>query len=153
MDYKPPAYLFMSEDDSKKITGDEATSVKINYSPSHTSDSTFEYDAALDKYKRFYSDGKQTIDFDTNEPVLLDNIFIIEAKHQVIDNDGRREIDLKSGGRGYLVQKGKVNAVDWANQNGRIVPMKNGVEVPLVRGHTWVNVVPTNPGLEKSVFM
>ncbi|CRK82414.1 DUF3048 domain-containing protein [Neobacillus massiliamazoniensis] len=153
MDYKPPAYLFMSEDDSKKITGDEATSVKINYSSSHTSDSTFEYDAALGKYKRFYSDGKQTIDFDTNEPVLLDNIFIIDAKHQVIDNDGRREIDLKSGGRGYLVQKGKVNAVDWANQNGRIVPMKNGVEVPLVQGHTWVNVVPTNPGLEKSVFM
>ena len=66
-------------------------------------------------------------------------------------HDGRKDIDLKSGGKGYLLQMGKVNEVEWKNDNGRIVPVKNGEEVPFVQGKTWVNVVPTNPGLQNSV--
>jgi hypothetical protein len=150
MDINPPAFKFMTEEDSKKITGNEANAVMINYSSSHISDSTFEYDAAVGKYKRF-SGGEQTIDLETKEPILIDNIFIIEATHQVVDSGGHKKIDLKSGGKGYLVQMGKVNEVDWKNEDGKIVPVKNGEVVPFVQGHTWVNVVPTNPGLQKMV--
>jgi hypothetical protein len=150
MDKNPPAFTFMTEEDSQKITGDEANSVKITYSSSHISDSTFEYDPSAHKYKRF-SGGEQTIDFDTKEPILIDNIFIIETSHEVVDSSGHKEIDLESGGKGYLMQMGRVNVVDWKNQDGRIIPVKNGAAVPFVQGHTWVNVVPTNPGLQKMV--
>lgn len=150
MDKNPPAFNFMTEKDSEKITGSEANSVKITYSPSHISDSTFEYDASTGKYKRF-SDGEQTIDLESKEPILIDNIFIIETAHRVVDSSGHREIDLDSGGKGYLVQKGKANEVEWGNKNGTIVPVKNGEVVPFVQGHTWVNVVPTSPGLEQMV--
>jgi hypothetical protein len=147
----PPAFKFMTEEESKKITGNDATTVKITYSSGHISDSTLEYDSTLGRYKRYFSNGLLTQDLDTKAPVLIDNIFIIETSHEVTDYKGRRDIDLKSGGRAYLIQKGKVNEVEWAYKDGRLVPVKNGEEVPLVQGHTWVNVVPTNPGLEKSV--
>ncbi|MGG3467697.1 DUF3048 domain-containing protein [Neobacillus pocheonensis] len=150
MEKSPPAFKFYTNEDSKNVTGNEAKSVLITYSKSKISDSTYKFDSTLGKYERF-SGGEQTVDLETDEPVLLDNIFIIEAVHQVIDSSGRRDIDLKSGGKGYLLQKGKVNEVEWKNKNGLIVPMKDGEEVRLVPGKTWVNVVPTNPGLQKSV--
>ncbi|MFZ7942629.1 DUF3048 domain-containing protein [Neobacillus sp. 19] len=150
MEKSPPSFTFLSEEDRKNITGNEANSVKVSYSSGGISDSLYQYDSALGKYKRF-SGGEQTVDLDSNEPVLLDNILIIEAIHNVIDSVGRRDIDLTSGGKGYLIQMGKESEVEWANRNGRIVPMKNGEEVPFVQGRTWVNVVPANPGLQSSV--
>ena len=85
------------------------------------------------------------------KPILLDNIFIIETTHQVVDDKGRRKIDLKSGGKGYLLQKGKVNEVEWVNKDGRIIPVKNDKEVGLIPGKTWVNIIPNQPGLVEDV--
>ncbi|MBI0580292.1 DUF3048 domain-containing protein [Neobacillus cucumis] len=150
MDKTPPAFKFLSEEDAKKVTGADAKSVKISYYASGDFDCVYEYDPATGKYKRFQG-GEQTVDLETKDPILLDNIFIVEAKHEVIDKKGRRTIDFQSGGKGYLVQMGKVHEVEWKNENGRIVPMKNGEEVPFVQGKTWVNVVPTDPGMQKSV--
>jgi hypothetical protein len=150
MNTTPPAFQFMTEEQAKTIAGNTANKVSITYSSSHISDSSFEYDPSLGRYKRF-SGGEQTVDYDTKEPVLIDNVFIIEANHQIADSVGHRSIDLLSGGKAYLLQKGKMNEVEWAFRNDRIVPMKNGEEIPFVEGHTWVNVVPTNPGLDKAV--
>jgi hypothetical protein len=150
MDQSPPEFQFLSEEDSKSVTGNDAKSVKISYSASGVFNSTYEYDETAGKYKR-YSDGDQTIDYTTKEPILLDNLFIIETTHQVIDEAAHKEIDLQSGGSGYLIQKGKVLEVEWKNDNGLLVPIRNGEVVPFVQGKTWVNVVPTNPGLQSSV--
>lgn len=150
MNQSPPEFQFLSEEDSKTVAGNDAKSVKISYSASGVFNSTYEYDETAGKYKR-YSDGDQTIDYETKEPILLDNLFIIETTHQVIDEAAHKEIDLQSGGSGYLVQKGKVMEVEWKNDNGLLVPIRNGEVVPFVQGKTWVNVVPTNPGLQSSV--
>ena len=146
-----PGFQFLSDEEMKNLSGKAANSVAINYSTGGISNSSFVYDAALGKYKRFFSGGQQTVDLETNDPVLVDNIFIIEAVHSFIDSYGRRDIDLTSGGKGYLLQKGKVNEVNWENHDGLIVPLKDGQEVRMVPGKTWVNVVPTQPGLQKSV--
>ncbi|MEH7107747.1 DUF3048 domain-containing protein [Bacillus sp. JJ1764] len=150
MDQTPPAFTFMKPEDTDKITGTDAKSVMIHYSNSGISNSIIEFDQTSKKYKRF-SGGEQTVDMETNEPILLDNIFIVEAEHQVIDSAGHRDINLQSGGKAYLLQMGKVNELNWENRNGRIIPVKDGKEVPFVPGKTWVNVVPTDPGMAKSV--
>jgi hypothetical protein len=150
MDLTPPAYHFQTEEESKSLTGDSADSVKISYSSNNMFDATYQYDSGLGRYKRF-SGGEQTVDYETKEPILLDNIFIVEAVHQIVDSAGHRTIDLKSGGKGYLLQKGKVNQVEWKNVSNRIIPFKDGIEVPFVQGKTWINIVPSNPGLLKSV--
>jgi hypothetical protein len=150
MDQTPPSFTFMKEEEKGSITGNEAKSVMISYSRGGISNSTFEYDEGLGTYKRF-SGGEQTVDKETNEPVLVSNIFIIEATHQVYDEVGHLNVNLKSGGKGYLLQMGKMNEVKWENRDGRIVPVKDGAEVPLVPGKTWVNVLPAKPGLTQSV--
>jgi hypothetical protein len=152
MDKSPPSFTFMSEKETKNITGNEADSVKITYSKGGISNCSYVFDSILGKYKRF-NGVVQTVDLDTKEPVLLDNVLIIEALHRTIDSKGRRDIDLTSGGNAYLLQMGKVNEVNWENRNGIIVPVKNGKMVPLVPGKTWINVVPTNPGLKQSVII
>lgn len=110
----PPSFKFLSEEERKTITGNNASTVKITYSRGGISDSIVQYDSTLGKYKRF-SEGEQTVDLETKEPILLDNLFIIETTHKVIDSVGHKDIDLQSGGKGYLMQMGKVMEVEWAN--------------------------------------
>jgi hypothetical protein len=152
MEQTPPAFKFLSKEETENLTGETATSAMVSYNSDQMFDSVYEYDSSIGRYKRF-AGGEQTADLETKEPILLDNIFIVEMDHQVIDKSGRRDINLTSGGKAYLLQKGKVNEIEWKNVNGRIAPFKNGEEVSLVQGKTWVNVVPTNPGLEKSVSL
>ena len=71
--------------------------------------------------------------------------------HKIIDDDGRRDIDLTSGGKAYLLQKGQKFEVEWKNVGGKILPYQNGKAVGLVPGKTWINLIPTNPGLEAAV--
>lgn len=147
----PEPFSFLSEEKAEKLAGDEVLSVRVSYG--NSSDNTsYEYDEEAEKYKRF-SDGEQTVEAEVQTPILLDNLLIIEAPHKVIDNEGRRNIDLTAGGKGYLLQKGKVNKIQWVNKNGRIVPMIDGTEAGLITGKTWVNVVPADPGLEATVTL
>lgn len=135
----PSAFAFLEEE--AVPTGEDAASMMVSYgSPSF--DVIYEYDAATGKYKRF-TGGAQTVDHDSGDPVLLDNIFVVEAGHKVVDNAGRRDINLASGGNGYLIQKGKRVDVTWQNVDGRIVPFKDGAEAGFAPGKTWVNVVPS----------
>ncbi|HYK73823.1 MAG TPA: DUF3048 domain-containing protein [Pseudoneobacillus sp.] len=147
---QPSAYHFYKKEDLAALQGKEAKSIMISYFSSDLFNVIYEYDGSLEKYKR-YSNGEQTIDYDSKDPVLLDNIFIVEMQHKFIDSYGRREINLTSGGNGYLLQKGKWKEVTWKNVDGLIVPFENGKEALMVPGKTWINVIPTDQGLQKSV--
>ncbi|MBU8880290.1 DUF3048 domain-containing protein [Bacillus sp. FJAT-29790] len=150
MEESPPPLTFLKKSEVDAIDGEEAQSAMVSYFSSNLFNVIFEYDETLGKYKR-YSNGELTADYDSGEPVLLDNIFIVETDHKIIDNVGRRAINLTSGGRGYLLQKGKWKAVDWKNIDGRILPIINGKETGLVPGRTWINLIPADPGLEQTV--
>ena len=82
------------------------------------------------------------VELDTNEAVHADNVIIIETSHQLLDSEGRRAIDLTSGGKAFVLQKGIVKDVEWKNQNGRMLPYENGLPMKLVPGKTWINIVP-----------
>ncbi len=150
MDKAPSALTFLSKSEMEGLEGNKAHSAMVTYFKNSIFNSMYEYDEELEKYKRF-SNGVLTADNDTGEPVLLDNIFIVETDHKVIDDAGRRSINLTSGGRGYLLQKGQWKEVEWENIDGKILPVSNGKKVGLVSGKTWINVIPTSPGLEQTV--
>lgn len=136
--YEP--LLFLEE--GEEVIGEEAPHVKINYLLSSPV-VEYIYDDASGKYYR-YDDGEQTVELDSNIPIEIDNVLIAEADHQVIDDAQRRAIDVQSGGKAYLLQKGKIQYVEWENQNGRIVPVKDGEVIPFVQGKTWINFIPSN---------
>ena len=150
MEGEPEPLAFLSKEDAKAIQGEDADSAMISYLDNELFNVIYEYDAAREKYKR-YSNGELTADYKSGEPVLLDNIFIAEADHKVVDSAGRRDINLTSGGKGYLLQKGKVTEVKWENIDGRILPVLNGKQAGLVPGKTWINIVPSGMGNEQTV--
>lgn len=145
----PPASLTFSED-GRSMDGEEVSSIMVSYDNNPSFNVIYEYNKDKDKYERFSAD-KKTVDYDSKTPVKLDNVLIIETPHKVIDNSGRREIDLLSGGNAYLLQKGKLIEVEWKNDDGKLLPYLDGEQVPLVPGKTWINIIPSNPGLEGSI--
>lgn len=150
MTQAPSPLTFLSKEELDSLTGKKAATVGISYSGNSLFHVDYKYDSKLKKYKR-YSNGELTADYDSQKPVLLDNILIVETEHRFIDNYGRRAVDLTLGGKGYLLQRGLWNEVEWKNVDGRILPFANGKEVGLVPGKTWINIVPTKPGLQSSV--
>ncbi|WP_028784681.1 DUF3048 domain-containing protein [Thalassobacillus devorans] len=143
-------YFYTDENSKKTQNGKDVTDVKIVYSNRFGVTVAYEYDEDKERYIR-YNDGKQTVEREGQTPIELDNVLIIETSHRVIDSAGRREIDLNTGGKGYLLQKGKLHEVTWKNDSGRIVPYQGKEKLGLVPGQTWVNVIPADPGLERSV--
>lgn len=150
MEDEVTSFSFLAEDEINNIEGATAEHVRVSYSSRDTFAAVYDYNAELGKYER-YSGGNQTVDRESNSPVLLDNVLIVEMSHRFIDDYGRRAIDVTSGGRGYLLQKGKSQEVEWQNVEGRIVPFVNGSEIGLVPGKTWINIIPTSPGIDGSV--
>lgn len=139
---------FLQEDEQP--TGEPAHQIDIAYSASDSDIVSYTYDEQSESYLRF-DGGEQTVELETEEPIKIDNVFIIETAHQVIDDVGRRAIDLKTNGQAILLQKGKMQELEWMNDNGRIIPVKDGQPIGFVPGKTWVNVVPTTPGMDQSV--
>ncbi|MEN1969596.1 DUF3048 domain-containing protein [Lentibacillus sp. N15] len=142
---------FLTKDEVDQLSGNEAQHVRIDYSLHDIMNVVeFDYDTDNEKYIRF-SDREKTVELDTNEPIQVDNVFIVETAHKIIDDEGRRAVDIESGGDALLVQKGHVQQVQWENIDGRIIPVKNGDPVGLVPGKTWINVIPEQPGIHDAV--
>ncbi|HEY4601526.1 MAG TPA: DUF3048 domain-containing protein [Cerasibacillus sp.] len=141
---------FLTEEETEQIEGEKADRVEITYFKSPLTTVTYQYDATKDVYDR-YSDGEQSVELESNQPIELSNVLIIETAHEVIDDQGRRKVDLDSGGQAYLLQKGLVQKLEWQSVEGRILPVKDGQPVGLIPGKTWINVIPTSPGLEGAV--
>ncbi len=141
---------FASEGETKLQNGQSVSNVEIVYAQSPQNIVSYHYDETSGKFARS-SDGQPTAEYHTDEQVAVENVFIVETGHQIVDDAGRREIDLTSGGEGYLLQKGKLYEVNWQNTDGRILPYQDGEPVSFVPGQTWVNIVPENPGIEQSI--
>lgn len=145
---RPPDALNFS--DKGKNNGEAANSVMISYNHNPLFNAVYDFNEKEGRYERF-SNGEQTIDYDSKDPVLIENLFIVEAPHKIVDDKGRRDIDLKSGGDAYLIQEGKLRKLQWKNVNGRILPYEKNKPVSLRKGSTWINVIPSSPGLTGSV--
>lgn len=145
---KTPEPLPFNDDEEQ--SGTDATSIQINYSNNDAYNPTFVFDESTGEYKRSVQ-GEAVRDAANNEEVRVKNIFIVETTHHVFDSEGRREIDLESGGTAYLFTNGKMEEVEWENNSGEIIPVKNGKKVGFTPGKSWINIVPTNPGIDKVV--
>ncbi|WP_071458409.1 DUF3048 domain-containing protein [Bacillus massilinigeriensis] len=137
----PEPLPFLDSKGSAEIEGQTAEKVGVSYGdPSFEAD--YRYDTSNKNYKR-YASGEEMKDLESKKPIRIANLFIVEARHSVADSEGHKDIDIKSGGQGYLVQGGKRIEVEWRNEGGRILPYKDGAAAPLVPGMTWISIVPS----------
>ncbi|MYL71343.1 DUF3048 domain-containing protein [Halobacillus litoralis] len=138
-----PEALPFTEKDS--FAGTPVDDVQITYGS--RTNVRFTYDSENEQFLRS-SDGEPTIDRLNEERVAVENVWILETDHQIIDGAGRRVIDLTSGGNGYLLQKGQMKEVEWKNVDGRLLPYKDGSALAFTPGKTWVNIIPGNAAVE-----
>ncbi|WP_257350737.1 DUF3048 domain-containing protein [Pseudalkalibacillus decolorationis] len=142
-----PSLPFLTKEEVKSIEGDPAKTLSISYGDYYKVE--YKYQPEKGTYIRF-SDSEQTVDRETETPIELANVMVVEAHHRVIDSVGRRQIDLQSGGSALLFQQGKVQQVSWVNKNGRIIPKVDGKVVAFAPGQIWINLVPA-PDMDKDV--
>ncbi|WP_100406203.1 DUF3048 domain-containing protein [Bacillus solitudinis] len=140
-----PLTFFDSEDVSSG--GVEAKDITITYYGYQVG---YVYDEVSGMYNRFNG---QTItaDHETGEELTVSNILVAEMDHRVLDDKGRRSINLTSGGNAILFQNGEALTVEWINEDDRIIAVKDGEHLPLKPGKTWINIIPTSPGLGENV--
>lgn len=143
---KIPTFTFKHPDEL--MSGEPANWIEIEYSSDYKVG--YEYDPETMLYTR-YVRGEPHIDMETEEPLRMSNVLVIETSHRVLDNEGRRAIDVTSKGKAYLFQRGKMQEVEWQNIDGVIKPVKDGQEIGWYPGKTWINVIPNSPGLENRV--
>lgn len=146
--HKPLDFYSLSELEELVLTGEQANDVVVKYFDNLVV--SYKYNPETELYTR-YVNGEVTADLITNQSMELANILIFETEHEVIDSAGRRFIDIKSGGEGYLIQKGQIQKVEWRNVDGLMKPFINGEIAKLVPGQTWINVIPLSPGLTEAV--
>ncbi|GIQ71311.1 DUF3048 domain-containing protein [Xylanibacillus composti] len=145
-DWNDPAFRFVDTIEAAAIEpGSEAHDISIPYYSSyHVS---YHWNEEIGRYERHML-GEPHKDKETEEQLVADNILIIEASHRVVDDVGRRHVDVFGPGNGHLVQKGKIREVTWENRGGIIRALVQGEEVPLLPGKTWVQIVPVGTKLE-----
>ncbi|WP_026893673.1 DUF3048 domain-containing protein [Clostridiisalibacter paucivorans] len=139
-DYQP----FKFNEDFKKIDGEEAKVININYFSNNKT--KYVYDEENKEYKR-YKDGKLHIDETDETPITAKNIIIQRAKTRIIDSEGRLSISLVGQGKGIYITGGKSIPVKWKKDSRRSKTLfydELGEEIVLNPGVTWIQVVKTD---------
>jgi hypothetical protein len=110
------------------------------------------YDEASGLYSRSIN-GEPHIDLNNNATLAAANLIVFETKHRTLDDVGRLSVDLVSGGNAYLFQKGKKIDIDWVSAPDDMIRFatKEGAEISLVPGKTYIHIVPNKPALAEHV--
>ncbi len=145
-EWNKPKLKFATPDEVASVmqsTGTAANQVTIPYIQNYLV--AYTYDSTTNTYFRLMKD-KPHVDKVTEKQLSTTNVFIIETKHRIVDDVGRREVDVFGPGRGLLLQGGKVREIIWEFRQGTIRAFDiadTKKEIPLFPGKTWVQIIPT----------
>jgi len=145
-----PYYPFLPED-AVIMEGEKAEKIDVTFHPSYRV--AYQYDAEKKQYLRF-TDGTPHKDLTTDQQLAATNLLVIATPHRVLDNEGRRDVDVTGPHDGILFQQGKARKVKWKRSGGVIRAYADEAltqELPLLPGNTWINIIPKSPGLAAAV--
>jgi len=128
-----------------ELAGEPARSVNVHYIGGYYVG--YEYEESTGRYRRLLL-GEPHKDKTSGEQLMADNILVLRAKHRIVDDVGRRQVDVTGPGEGLLIQKGVMRPITWERKDGLIRPYIDGQEAPLVPGQTWVHIIPENSKVE-----
>ncbi len=138
------AYQF-KDDAATSARGKDKKGVTIDLGYGKLYDIKYVYDKKMNAYRRF-TGGKVHKDRLTNRQINVKNVIILNVpKEKVLDRKGRLDLQTVGKGTGYLMQNGKNVKITWAKKSANartIIKTLDGQEILLVRGNTWITVVP-----------
>lgn len=117
--------------------------IDLGYGRSYTIE--YRYDKKKNTYLRF-TGGRAHLDRISKKQISVRNIIIMNVpKVKVLDRKGRLDINVIGKGTGYVLKNGKATKTLWSKKSDRartIFTDTSKREITLVRGNTWVEIVP-----------
>lgn len=123
--------------------GKEADTIKVTYV---NCASRYKYNPEKGTYKRTVNGGAYK-DLNNDKDIIMRNVIVYEVSSKVLDQKGRLEIDLCAGGKAWIFTGGKVYKCKWSKESLKsptVFKDKDGNEVKLSPGKTWVNIIDEN---------
>ncbi len=145
-----PAYPYLKTGETPVMVDESAASVHIrfllkSYRVSYT------YDPVNQRYKRFVNE-KSHLDQNNNKQLSAANVIVMSTRHRTLDDVGRLSVELDGSGEARVFQQGKLIRAEWQHTSGDAIRfMKNGVEIPLTPGTSYIHVVPADTPLAEHV--
>ncbi|ADO54880.1 MULTISPECIES: DUF3048 domain-containing protein [Paenibacillus] len=145
-----PVYPYLKTGETPVMVDESAASVHIrfllkSYRVSYT------YDRADQRYKRFVNE-KSHLDQNNNQQLSAANVIVMSTRHRTLDDVGRLSVELDGSGEAMVFQQGQLIRAEWQHTSGDAIRfMKNGVEIPLTPGTSYIHVVPADTSLTEHV--
>jgi len=100
------------------------------------------YNQKEKSYFRFLADGRPFLD-EAGQQISTKNLILQKTEIKIIDEVGRRKIKLDGEGKAIIFRGGQKIEGKWKKNNGRtkFYDQLNN-EVELLRGKTWVEIIP-----------
>ncbi|MDR2421397.1 MAG: DUF3048 domain-containing protein [Oscillospiraceae bacterium] len=143
LEHEPGCSAGLKFEDGLTPSGEGAGKIKIAYSSSKST--SFEYSAETGEYLASQHGGEYK-DGGNGERVAFSNILIVKTSVGIIKGDpyGCLEIDLTSGGDGFLSAGGRYIPIKW-EKDAPSSPFKftraDGTEAALRPGRTYIGIV------------
>lgn len=137
------SWKFKDEAEKSELPTDEQE-IKIDFS-SGGYVVVYKYDRATNTYLRFNPAGATHNDRNTGKQIAPKNVVVIRVAKKVIDDKGRLEMDVHGEGEATMFAEGKATKGTWKKKDRTsrtVFYAEDGSEYDLVRGQTWVEVVP-----------
>ena len=124
-----------------------ANNISMQYSNHQTR--SYKYDAENKYYLRFMNE-EAHIDKLTNKQLHYKNIIIERVNNKTLDSYGRQDLDTVGYGTGYIITDGYALPINWTKTSRSAktkYTYKNGKEVVLNDGNTFIQIVPTTSNI------
>ncbi len=134
--------------DGKSNSSPESADIKFNFWDSMPGyDVEWKYDSATNSYKRS-NGGKEHVDWEFDKPqITAKNVVLLLAKETgPVDPEHHMFYQVIGTGKAIIFQNGQVIQGTWSKTSQldrEVFYDTNGSEIKLVRGTTWVEVVPS----------
>jgi hypothetical protein len=143
----PPPPLFVYADELT-LRSRKVSSVHLPFSTNYA-DVWWSWDALLKEWVRAHGDVPHTVE--TGGPVSATNV-VVQVVDMVIPPDRLTpELELTGSGKAYVFRDGRMLVGRWErptlNDVTRFVA-KDGTEIPLAPGRTWVELLPSTSAVE-----
>lgn len=128
-------FIALNGEKGERVTLEHSSYITVN----------FEYDSQTNTYLK-YSYGEPHIDGANEEQLSFTNVFVLFVKERVLDEQGRLDVDLTSGGSGYYFSGGECIEITWSrsSDNSPFVITSKGEEVKLNPGKTHISLFNRN---------
>jgi hypothetical protein len=145
--YTSSNFTGFTRTDAKPSTTPDASTVNVTVS-SALYNSTYQYDATTNTYKRFQA-GAPHLDRESGQ-IAPTVVIAMRVNESTVLQDGYREqISTIGEGAATIFQNGTAASATWRKTSkASQITFTNaaGADVPLVRGQTWIAAVPNGAG-------